>query len=206
MKLFGIIFPYSFIIRLRGVRDQLYSKWICNFVGNLPNDSLISYPCSLQGEGSKSIFIGHNTYISHYSILGCWKKYGDQHFNPMISIGNNCSIGEYNHITAINKVTIGKGLLTGRFVYIGDNSHGELSKDGIEIPPAQRRLVSKGDIIIGNNVWIGDKATILGGVHIGDNVIIGANSVVTHDIPSNSMAAGMPAKVIKHLELCQNQD
>lgn len=53
---------------------------------------------------------------------------------------------------------------------------------------------------IGNNVWIGDKSTILDGVHIGDNVIVGANSVVTHDIPSNSVAAGMPAKIIKQLK------
>ena len=55
-------------------------------------------------------------------------------------------------------------------------------------------LCSKGPVVIEDNVWIGDKVTILGGVTIGDNAIIGANSVVTHDIPSNCMAAGMPAK------------
>jgi acetyltransferase-like isoleucine patch superfamily enzyme len=48
-------------------------------------------------------------------------------------------------------------------------------------------------------VWIGDKVTILGGITIGDNVIIGANSVVTHDIQSNCMVVGMPAKVIKEV-------
>ena len=53
--------------------------------------------------------------------------------------------------------------------------------------------------MIGRNVWIGDKVTILGGVTIGDNVIVGAESIVTHDIPSNSIAGGTPARVIKSL-------
>lgn len=52
-------------------------------------------------------------------------------------------------------------------------------------------------MIIGNNVWIGEKATILPGVHIGDSVVIAANSVVTKDIPSFSVAAGVPAQIVK---------
>lgn len=48
-------------------------------------------------------------------------------------------------------------------------------------------LESKGEVVIGNNVWLGDKVTILAGVHIGDNVIIGANSVVTKDVPCESV-------------------
>jgi acetyltransferase-like isoleucine patch superfamily enzyme len=76
-----------------------------------------------------------------------------------------------------------------------------LSWGEASIPPVKRTLKSKGEVKIGNNVWIGDKATILGGVTIGDNVIIGANSVVTHDVPSNCVAAGNPAKIIK--KICQ---
>ena len=52
--------------------------------------------------------------------------------------------------------------------------------------------------------WIGDKATILAGVHIGDNVIVAANAVVTKDVQSNSIVAGVPAVVIKTLKRCQN--
>lgn len=132
-------------------------------------------------------------------ILGAWKQYREQIFNPLIKIGNNCHFGEFNHITAINKVIIGDGLLTARDVFIGDNSHGGLSEELRDIPPVQRPLESKGDIIIGKNVWLCDKVSILPGVIIGDNVIIGANSVVTRDIPSNSIAVGVPAKVVKQL-------
>jgi Acetyltransferase (isoleucine patch superfamily) len=118
-------------------------------------------------------------------------QYAGDLFSPSISIGDNCNIGEYCHISAINKITIADGVLTGRFVYIGDNAHGGLSWEEAGIPPAKRKLITKGEIMIGRNVWIGDKSTILGGVSIGDNVIIGANTVVTHDIPSNTVVGGV---------------
>lgn len=172
-----------------------------NFLGSMGEKSFIAYPCSLQGGGQKNISIGDHTEIQSNGVLGCWIKNGDQIFTPSIEIGDNCNIGEFSHITSINKITIGDGLLTGRFVYIGDNAHGGLSWEEADIPPLNRKLLSKGGVVIGNNVWIGDKCTILGGVTIGDNVIIGANSVVIHDLPSNCIAVGAPAKIVKQLIL-----
>ncbi len=197
MWIVGKIFPYSLGERLRGYRDTMYTIWIRNFIGHVGKDVKIAMPCSLQGGGYEKVSIGDNTDIQRFSVIGSWKNYGNQTFEPSITIGRNCRIGEYNQISACNKITIGDGLLTGRYVYIGDNSHGGLSKEGAYVPPAQRKLVSKGEISIGQNVWIGDKVTILANVHIGDNVIIGANSVVTKDVPSNCIVAGVPAKVIK---------
>ena len=55
----------------------------------------------------------------------------------------------------------------------------------------------KGDTVIGNDVWIGKNVTILPGVHIGDGAIIGANSVVTKDIPAYHIAGGNPCKIIR---------
>ncbi len=204
MSMVSKLYPYSFILFFCAIRDVMYTMWIRNFIGHFGGNSRIHYPCSLQGGGQKRITIGDNTMIQSRCILGCWEKYGDQRFAPTITIGSYCNIGEFSHITACNRISIGDGLLTGRFVYIGDNSHGGLSEEESCIPPIDRKLQSKGEIIIGNNVWIGDKVTILGGVHIGDNVIIGANSVVTHDVPSNCVAVGNPVKIIK--SLCQNQD
>ena len=200
------IYPYALSARLRGCRDILYTFWISNFIGHVGKHSTIAMPCSLQGGGQCNISIGDYTCIQSHSILGCWEKYGGQQFAPSIVIGDHCSIGEYNHITACNKITIGDGLLTGRYVYIGDNAHGGLSKIESNVPPIDRKLQSKGEIVIGNNVWIGDKATILGGVSIGDNVIVGANSVVTKNVLSNTIVAGVPAKVVKSINVCQSQD
>lgn len=198
-RLISLIYPYRLHTFLRRVHNAVYSAWIRNFVGNIGKDSKILPGCELQGGGQKNIHIGNNTVICRHTILGCWVKYGDQRFTPSITIGDNCSIGEYNHITSAHKITIGNGLLTGRYVMITDNSHGGLSVEEAGIPPQKRDLKTKGEVVIGNNVWIGDKAIILPGVHIGDNVIVAANSAVTHDVPSNCVVAGAPARVVKSI-------
>ncbi len=133
--------------------------------------------------------------------MTAWDKYllTNQVFTPEISIGENVCIGEYVHITAINKIVIGNGVLTGRWVLITDNSHGLFTKSELEERPIARPIYSKGEVIIGNNVWIGDKATILPNVHVGDGAIIAANAVVTKDVPAYSLAAGNPARVIKNI-------
>jgi acetyltransferase-like isoleucine patch superfamily enzyme len=81
-------------------------------------------------------------------------------------------------------------------VTITDNSHGRTDADSLDVPPAHRDIVSKGPVIIGKNVWIGDKATILPGVKIGDGAVIAANAVVTKDVPAKCVVAGSPARPI----------
>lgn len=133
--------------------------------------------------------------------LTAWDQYGNQEFTPEIIIGSDCAIGAWNHITCTNKIVIGSGLLTGKWVTISDNSHGTTDYENLQIPPAKRNIYSKGSIIIGNNVWIGDKATILAGVTIGDGAVIAANSVVTKDIPPFSVVVGSPARIIQQVDL-----
>lgn len=199
MWTFGKLFPYSLSERLCGYRDALYTMWIRQFIGYVGKHVKIAKPCCLQGGGLDSVSIGDYTEIQKYSVIGCWKKYGNQSFEPSVILGRNCRIGEYNQISACNKITIGDGLLTGRFVYIGDNSHGGLSLEEAAVSPADRKLYSKGEIVIGNNVWLGDKVTILAGAHIGNNVIVAANAVVTKDVPDSCVVAGTPAKIVKRL-------
>lgn len=201
IRFWSRVYSYERSNILKAKRDELYSLWISNFMGNVGSNSSIKYPCKLWGGGQRKITIGNNSTIQSHCILGCWLKYAGVEYTPTLNIGNNCNIGEHTHISSINKITIGDGLLTGRYVYIGDNSHGELSLEEADIPPIRRTLKSKGPILIGNNVWIGDKCTILAGVSIGDNAIVAANSVVTHDVPSNSVVAGAPAKIVKELKI-----
>lgn len=199
MKVVNKVYPYGLNQRIIGYIDTLYTLWIRNSLGEVGDKTLFKKPICLQGGGNRNIRIGSRNTFQENCILGCWAHHGNEYYDPEIVIGNNCNFGEYCHITAINRITIGDGLLTGRFVYIGDNAHGGLSREESVIPPIKRKLISKGDISIGNNVWIGDKVTILGGVNIGDNVIIGANSVVLHDVPSNSVAVGAPAIIVKSI-------
>lgn len=149
--------------------------------------------------GGGNLKIGCHSYIARGCILSAWTSYKGKAFNPKITIGKNVSLGEYNHITAIDEITIGDGVLTGRWVTITDNSHGNLIDDINEIP-SERDLYSKGPVTIGNNVWIGDKATILPNVSIGEGAVIGANSVITKDVPPFCVVAGNPAKIIRRLD------
>ena len=142
----------------------------------------------------QNISIGNNSSIMSHCIIETYVVSGN---NPQLKIGDRVSLGEYSHITCANKVTIGNGVLTGRFVLITDNSHGNNTKEVADIAPLAREIHSNGPVCIGENVWIGDKATILPNVTIGKGCIIAANAVVTKDIPEYSVAAGVPAKVIK---------
>ena len=83
---------------------------------------------------------------------------------------------------------------------ISDNSHGESIVSMLNINPQDRPLFSKGKVVIGNNVWLCNNVCVLSNVTIGNGVIVAANSVVTHDIPDNCIAAGVPAKIIKLID------
>ena len=181
--------PLLFFIYIKNI---LYKILFLKFKGKIisPNNIL----------GYKYILIGENTQILKGCILTAWDKYEKQIFNPTIEIGDNCNIGENCHISACKLVKIGNNVLTGRYVYISDNSHGNCSMEEAYIHPSHRKLHIKGPVIIGNNVWIGERVCILSGVTIGDSAIIAANSVVTHDVPPFSVVGGVPAKIIKMIK------
>ena len=105
------------------------------------------------------------------------------------------------HIGACNKIIIEDGVLIASRVFITDHYHGMTDYETLKIPPSERILYSKGNVIIEKEAWIGEGVAIMPGVRIGRNAVIGANSVVTHDIPAYAVAAGNPAKVISVLRM-----
>lgn len=111
-----------------------------------------------------------------------------------IHIGNNFT-GNFNlTILDINKVCIGDNVM------IGPNT--TITAVGHPLSPKGRRkhLAQGGEVRIGNDVWLGANVTVLPGVTIGNNVVVGAGAVVTKDIPDNSLAVGVPARVIRKIE------
>jgi spaU protein len=149
--------------------------------------------------GAKYISVGARSDIQKHTYLTAWNSHNKTGCSPQIIIGSDCHIGAFNHITSIDKIEIGDGFVSGKWVTITDNSHGETNINSLKLPVSKRPIVSKGPVLIGKNVWVGDKATILPNVKVGDGVIIGANSVVTKDVPAYSVVAGNPAKIIKKL-------
>lgn len=119
-------------------------------------------------------------------------------FPPFYSdCGKNIHLGKGVFINAGCKfqdqggIYIGDGALIGHNTVLATLNHGLL-------PEERHDLIPK-PIHIGKNVWIGSNSTVLSGVTIGDNAIIGAGSVVTKDIPANMVAVGVPAKVIRSI-------
>lgn len=192
---FHLIFDYKMIRRLLHYIDLLYSFWIrLEFKGKATSAFFCQF---ITLRGCQYITIGSNVVFGKNTVLTAWDCYQGLDYTPDITIGENCSFGEYNHITAINRIQIGCGVLTGRWVTITDNSHGMTDFESLKLKPLKRQLCSKGPVIIGNNVWIGDKATILPNVTIGDGAVIAANSVVTKDVPPYSVVGGNPARILK---------
>jgi acetyltransferase-like isoleucine patch superfamily enzyme len=146
------------------------------------------------------ISFGHNCSSLHNLRLEAWDKYGEQVFRPEILIGDNVIFNSDCHIGCIDKVQIGDNVLIASRVYISDHSHGEITAEALKLIPKDRPLVSKGPVIIEDNVWIGEGVSIMPGVTVGKNSIIGTNSVVTKDVPANSVVAGIPARVLKCLD------
>ena len=113
-----------------------------------------------------------------------------------LTIGSRCVFGYNNHIAAIRDVIIGDDVLTANNVYISDNLH---SFEDIKTPIMQQPVRFKQSVHIGQGSWIGENVCVIG-ASIGRNCIIGANSVVTRDIPDFSVAVGVPARVIKQYD------
>lgn len=110
-----------------------------------------------------------------------------------LKIGEGSIIGNFNHIYATGEIIIGKNVLTADKVYISDNLH---QYEDINSPIMFQGIKQLPKLVIGDGSWIGENVCIIG-ASIGINCVIGANSVVTKDIPDYSVAVGSPARIIK---------
>ena len=121
--------------------------------------------------------------------LTIWPK---EEGDGRISIGDYCLICPGVRISSAAGITIGDNCMLANGVYLTDSDWHDIYNRTVTGKPIPMKIE--------NNAWIGDSAIVCKGVTIGENSIIGAGSIVTHDVPANAIAAGNPAKVIKHLD------
>lgn len=173
---------YKIVCVLRYFLTRLYypRKFSC------PNLSMIGRSCGIHIFNKGKIICKERIIVNDYVML--YAK-GELH------IGNQFGINQYSRIVAHERIDIGDNVTIGQMVSILDHDHQyqmvdkSLTLEGYTTAPVK----------IGNNIWIGDKCTILKGVTIGDNVVVGANTLVHKDVPSGVVIGGVPFKILKKI-------
>lgn len=185
--------------KLKSVWHSLYSSYISHQLkrsGRIKLASSHLHLCGLQhmewGNEVELHFDARVECIDHYPRT-------DQTFTPRLILHDNVIVQAMCHIGCINHVEIGEWTTMGARCYITDHTHGGITRQELDLPPRYRPLLSKGPVIIGHHVHIGEGACIMPGVTVGDHSVIGAGAVVTRSIPPYSIAVGSPAKVIKQI-------
>lgn len=149
--------------------------------------------------GGRYIHLGAGVDIFPGLRIEAFDRHLHKLFTPRITIGDRVSINYDCHIGCVNEITIGNDVLLASRVYISDHSHGSPDYHDIDTPPSQRLVFSKGPVTIEDGVWIGEGACVLPGVRVGRFSIVGANAVVTRDVPPYTVVGGVPARPIRTL-------
>ena len=161
--------------------------------------SVIAFPtATLYGEGQ--IHLGAGTMVSTWCTLAAGYSPDQDTVPPRaLVIGDRCVIGMRSGIVAHESIEIGDDVVIASGVSILDHDHRTHVSDGHLV--VENLEFTTAPIRIGSNVWLGDKVTVLKGVTIGDDVIVAANAVVTKDVPSGTVVGGIPATVIRRIDL-----
>jgi acetyltransferase-like isoleucine patch superfamily enzyme len=138
-----------------------------------------------KGTSNRGIDIGDGVYLGRGTILSC--KDGD------IRLGDHTNLGFHCEIFSGSTVSVGRHGLFAAQAYLVGGGH---EFEDPELAVIDQPRTSRG-IALGDNVWLGTGAKVLDGVRVGSGVVVGANSVVNHDLPDGAIAAGVPARVLR---------
>src|SRR5690625_1584590 len=178
--------------RLKRFHDRSCSEVNRFGFAHLDEKSVLEHPIKI--DGREYIHIGSGVKIASGGWLYAVSEYRNQRFSPEIHVGDRTVIGRFGHIVATQKIQIGKNVTLGSRVYMSDNLHDYRdTKKTI----AENRLISCGEIAIGDNCTIGEGACIIGDLRIGEGCVVEPNSVLTISLPPRSVAAGIPARIVR---------
>lgn len=156
-----------------------------------------------QIQGGRSITIGDSFFAGQMLWIEAVQEWAGVTYEPIIEIGNYVTCSQSVHIAANARVTIGDGVMFGSRIHVTDHGHGRyhgVEQDTPDLRPTLRHLAPGRPVRIERHVWLGDGVVVLPGVTIGEGTIIGANSVVSRDLPAGVIAVGSPALPIKRYD------
>jgi acetyltransferase-like isoleucine patch superfamily enzyme len=176
------------IFRIRDFLSVILFR-LCGFCfGSFGKRVRIVWPLGLYGV--KNMRLADDVTIAFRGYVAALKEFDDE---PLLTIGRGTRIGELAHIICSHKVTIGEDVLFANRLFISDCSH---SYRDIGVPVLHQGLDKLSAVAIGNGAWVGENVCIIG-CSIGRHCVIGANSVVTRDVPDYCVVAGAPARVVR---------
>ncbi|HVS92101.1 MAG TPA: acyltransferase [Mucilaginibacter sp.] len=166
-------------------------------LGSLGSRSKIISPLKI--DGASNISIGKKVSIGYKTWLASVPHTGSPRCSLVIEDGTY--IGNFNHIYATSGIRIGKKVLTADKVYISDNLH---SYGDINTAIIDQEIKQIQEVTIGDGSWLGENACIIG-ANIGKGCVVGANAVVTKNIPDYCVVIGIPARIIKRFDMDTGQ-
>ncbi|MDP5209749.1 DapH/DapD/GlmU-related protein [Microbulbifer sp. 2205BS26-8] len=185
--------PYwlkSLQLRWRRWRTERYLLPQFDAVGVEPE---VMDPTSVHVFGANIRLGNYPHLISNTEKCIRFTTFGHKGGEAFITIGHYVLISPGVRISAAHSIEIGDACMLAANVYITDSDwHGVYNRT--------RPFRCTAPVRLGNNVWIGDSATICKGVSIGDHSVVGAGSIVTRDVPTNVVVAGNPAKLVKTID------
>ena len=161
--------------------------------------AFIRYPVEgevLEALDEGRLMIGEGTKLEP----GCWITLAP---DARVVIGRGCFLNRETMIAANELVEVGDHTMFANHCFVGDADH---RYDDPDLPITWQGFKPRGPVSIGSNVWLGKGVVVQGGVSIGDRCVVGSNSVVTKDLPGGTVAAGVPAKVLREIEFKRSGD
>jgi acetyltransferase-like isoleucine patch superfamily enzyme len=181
--------------RLASVYVRFFRRVYARRFGSFGRNVYVVFPAGI--EGAERISLGNDVYIASGTYLAATPR--TKASSCQLKIGDGTKLGRFNHIYATRMISIGRNVLTANGVYIADNTHGF---ENPHEPILRQEVKQLDDVTIGDGAWLGHNVCVLG-ASIGAQSVIGANSVVTRNIPDHCVVVGAPARIVRRYDHTQ---
>jgi acetyltransferase-like isoleucine patch superfamily enzyme len=158
---------------------------------NVGQSVIIEDNVTIDALSNNGVRLGNNVTIARYSTIQCTGVIRE--IGVGVEIGDNSAVGAYSFLGGQGGIKIGQNVIMGPKVNIFSENH---NFDQLDIPIRLQPTTRKG-VVVEDNCWIGANSTIVDGVTVHSGCVVAAGSVVTKDVPSNTIVGGVPAKVIR---------
>ncbi len=185
--------------RIKAIYEQINLHYLKGEFKHIGSNAIIEYPSHIMNP--QCISIG-NDFTGRAGLrLRAYTDFVGLKHTPEVTIGNNVHLAMDVVINCTHRIVLEDNVSIGVGSKLMDHMHGQPDFSDLKVKVMDRLLTSRGAVILRNNVMLGTGVVVLPGVEIGENSIVGSNSVVTKDIPPNSIAAGVPARILRTIEL-----